>query len=69
MQENRSGLTQTGLYSQRRRLELAWNFSFEKKRDCTTRVVKTKTMISYAITDLRLCFPIGKNLVFSERGQ
>ena len=33
----RPGLTQTGLYSHRSRLE-AWNFEFKKKQDCTNWV-------------------------------
>ena len=41
--------TQTGLYNYRRRLE-AWNFGFEKKRNCTIRVAKTKVLISFAVT-------------------
>ena len=45
----RPGLTQTGLYSQRKWLE-AWNFRFRKKRDCTICLGKTKTLISFAVT-------------------
>ena len=40
--EFRPGMTQTGLYSHRRKLE-AWNFGFRKKRDCTLCVAKTVT--------------------------
>ena len=43
-------------------------FGFKKKRDCTIRVVKIKTLISFAVSyreaDLRLCFCIRKNSVF-----
>ena len=46
--------TQTGLYSHRRRLE-ARNFVFGKKRDCTIRVVKTKALISCAVTAQLIC--------------
>ena len=50
----RPGPTQTGLYSQRRSLE-AWNFGFRNKRDCTTRVAKTKAQISFADTAKLIC--------------
>ena len=50
----RPGQTQTGLYSDRRWLE-ALNFGFRKKMDCTLCVTKTKTLISCAITFLRIC--------------
>ena len=46
----RPGPTQTGLYSHWRWLE-ACNFVFRKLRDCTIRVVKTKALISFAVTD------------------
>ena len=45
----RPGLPQTGLYSHRSRLE-ARNFGFKKKKDCSVRVVKTKALISFAVT-------------------
>ena len=48
------GLTQTGLYSYRSRLE-ACNFGFEKKRNCTIRVAKTKALISFAVTAKLIC--------------
>ena len=47
-------LTQTGLYSHRRWLE-AWNFVFSKKRDHTIYEVKTKVMISCAVTVQLIC--------------
>ena len=50
----RPGLTQTGLYKHRRRLE-ALNFGFQKKRDCTIRVAKTKALISFAVTAKLIC--------------
>ena len=40
----RTDLTQTSLYSHRRRLE-AWNFGFKKKRDCFICLEKTKALI------------------------
>ena len=49
----RPGLTQTGLYNQR------WldasNFGLRKYRDCTIRVVKTKMLISFAVTVKLIC--------------
>ena len=36
--------------------------------DCTIRIAKTKALVSFAVTDLRLCFRICKNPVFSRRG-
>ena len=66
----RPGPTQTGLYSHRRWLQ-ASNFGFRKQRDCTIRVAKTKgadQLRGYREADLRLCFRICKNPVFSERG-
>ena len=45
----RPGRTQTGLYSHRRWLE-AGNFGFRKKKICTIQVVKTKALISCAVT-------------------
>ena len=45
----RPGQTQTGLYSQRSRLE-AGNFGFRKKRNCTICIAKTKALISFAVT-------------------
>ena len=50
----RTGPTQTGLYSHRRWLE-ACNFVFRKLRDCTIRVAKTKTLISFAVTAKLIC--------------
>ena len=41
--------TQTGLWSHRSRPE-ALNFRFRKKRDCTVCAVKTKALISCAVT-------------------
>ena len=58
----RPGPTQTRLYSHRRWLE-ALNFGFRKKRDCTIRVAKTKTLISFAVTTKLICvfvFPYAK---------
>ena len=46
----RTGLTQTGLYSYRSKLE-AKNFG----RRCTIRVAKTKALISFAITAKLIC--------------
>ena len=48
------GLTQTGLFSHRKSLE-ARNFGFKKKRDSTIRVVKTKVLISFAVTAKLVC--------------
>ena len=42
-------------YSHTRCLE-AWNFGFRKKRDCTIRAAKTKTLISFAVTLKLICF-------------
>ena len=50
----RPGLTQTSLYSHRRRLE-AWNFGFMKKRECTICVAKTKALISCTVTPRLIC--------------
>ena len=50
----RPGPTQTSLYSHRKRLE-AGNFGFRKKRNCTIRVVKTKALISFAVTAKLIC--------------
>ena len=50
----RPGPTQTRLYSHRRWLE-ALNFGFRKKRDCTIYVVKTKALISFAVTAKLIC--------------
>ena len=49
----RPGLTQTGLFSQRRRLE-DWNLGFKKKSDCTIFVEK-KAQISCAVTAQLIC--------------
>ena len=43
------GLTQTDLYSHRRKLE-SWNFVYTYSRNCTIHVAKTKALISFAIT-------------------
>ena len=48
------GPTQFELYSHRRRLE-AGNFEFRKERNCTIRVAKTKTLISFAVTAKLIC--------------
>ena len=50
----RPGMTQTNLYSHRSRLE-AWNFRFKRERNCTIRVVKTKALISCAVTAQLIC--------------
>ena len=50
----RPGLTQTGLYNQRRWLG-AGNFGFRKKKNCTISVAKTKAMISFAVTAKLVC--------------
>ena len=50
----RPGLTQTRLYNYIKWLE-ARNFGFRKKRDCTIRVTKTKTLISFAVTAKLIC--------------
>ena len=50
----RPGQTQTGLYNYRRWLE-AWNFGFNKKRNCTIRVAKTKALISFRVTAKLIC--------------
>ena len=50
----RPGPTQTDLYSHRSRLE-AGKFRFEKERDCTIRVAKTKALISCAVTAQLIC--------------
>ena len=66
----RPGLTQTDLYSHRSRIE-AGNFGFNKKRNCTIHVTKTKALISFAVTAKLICafvFRICNNPVFSRRG-
>ena len=65
----RPGPTQTGLRNYWTWLE-TWNFRFRKQSGCTVRVAKTKALISfgYPEADLRLCFRICKNPVFSRRG-
>ena len=50
----RPGPTQIGLYNHRIELE-ALNFEFRKKRDCSIRVAKTKTLISFAVTAKLIC--------------
>ena len=54
LQGFRAGLTQTDLYSHRSRLE-AGNIRFKKKRNCTIHVVKTKALISFAVTAKLIC--------------
>ena len=54
LQGFRPGSTQTRLYSYRRWLE-AGNFVSKKKRDCTIRVAKTKTLINFAVTVKLIC--------------
>ena len=54
LQGFRPGLTQTGLYSHKSRLE-AWNFRKKKKRNYTIHVVKTKALISFAVTAKLIC--------------
>ena len=63
------GLTQTRLYSYWRWQE-ARNSVFRKKRDCTIQV-KTKELISFAVTAKLICvfvFAYAKHWVFSRRG-
>ena len=48
------GLTQTSLYSFRKRLE-AQNLGFKKKRNFTISIVKTKALISCAVTAQLIC--------------
>ena len=48
------GSTQIGLYSHRRWLK-AGNFGFKKKKNCTIHVVKTKALISFAVTAKLIC--------------
>ena len=50
----RPGPTQTGLCSQRRLLE-AGNFVVRKLRYCSNYVVKTKALISFAVTAKLVC--------------
>ena len=50
----RPGPTQTGLYSHRRWIE-AENFGFRKQGNCTIRLVKTKALISFAVTAKLIC--------------
>ena len=50
----RPGPTQTGLYKHRRWLE-AGSFGFRKKRNYTINVVKTKALISFAVTAKLIC--------------
>ena len=49
------GVTQTWLANHWRWLG-TWNFGFRKKRDCTSQVAKTKTLISFAVTAKLFCF-------------
>ena len=56
----RPGQTQTGLYSNRRKLE-ALNFGLTKENGCNIHVVKTKAVISYCKADMCLYFRRGKN--------
>ena len=50
----RPGLTQTSLYSHRRKLE-AGNLGFKQKRDCAIFVAKTMALISCAVTAQLIC--------------
>ena len=43
-----------GLYNHRRGLE-AGNFGFNKWKNCTIRVAKTKVLISFAVTAMLIC--------------
>ena len=54
----RPGQTRTGMFSLRSR-----SLRF-KKITCTIRVANTKALISFAVTDLRLCVRLCKLLVF-----
>ena len=49
-----TGPTQTGLCTHIRWLETG-NFGFKKKRNCTIRVAKTKTLISFTVTVKLIC--------------
>ena len=49
-----SGLTLTGLYSHRGRVDVR-KFGFNKKRNFTIRVAKTKALISCAVTAQLIC--------------
>ena len=61
----RRTITQTGLYSHRRRLA-AQTFGAKKKRICTIGVVKTKALIIGAVTAQLIClFRKSKNPIFS----
>ena len=63
------GTTQTGLCSHRGWLE-ASNFGFKKELYyyCCSKNKVADQLRSYCKADLRLCFRIGKNQVFSWRG-
>ena len=50
----RPGPTQIRLRRLRKWLE-AWNFVFRKERDCTSRVAKTKALISFAVSAKLIC--------------
>ena len=50
----RPGLTQTGLYNNRKLLE-ASNFGFRKYRDCTIYLAKTKVLIRCVVTAQLIC--------------
>ena len=54
LRDFRPGPTKTGLCSHRGWLE-AWNFGFRKERKCTTKVAKTKALISFAATAKLIC--------------
>ena len=54
LQGFRPGLTQTSLYSFRKRLE-AQNLGFKKKRNFTISILKTKALISCAVTAQLIC--------------
>ena len=66
----RPGPTQTGLFSHRSRLE-AWNLAISRRGIVLSRNSENKganQLRSYCEADLRLCFRIGKNPVFSRCG-
>ena len=55
-------LTQTRLYSHTRWLD-ASNFVFRKKRDCNIYVVKTKALISFAVTAKLISLAVTAKLI------
>ena len=58
----RPGLTQTGLYSHRKRLE-ALDFGFKKRKNKGADQLR-----GYREADLRLCFRLCRSLIFPCRG-